>query len=128
METAGRLLTQNWDLYDTRHVVYQTKKISAEALEAGYHRAYRDFYSWSNIFRSSMHHDAIKHILKHFFYTAGWKKFEGVWNFLIKTGQLSHMLPVLEAVLSNIQPKQRLPEAKVEKMIPLPVNDHPLRA
>lgn len=128
METAGRLLTQNWDLYDTRHVVYQTKKISAEALEAGYHRAYRDFYSWSNIFRSSMHHDSIKHILKHFFYTAGWKKFEGVWNFLIKTGQLSHMLPVLEAVLSNIQPKQRLPEAKVEKMIPLPVNDHPLRA
>ncbi|HNW00033.1 MAG TPA: hypothetical protein PKL06_11730, partial [Chitinophagales bacterium] len=89
---------------------------------------YRDFYSWSNIFRSSMHHDAIKHILKHFFYTAGWKKFEGVWNFLIKTDQLSYMLPVLEAVLSNIQPKQRLPEAKVEKMIPLPVNDHPLRA
>ncbi|MCB0838374.1 MAG: B12-binding domain-containing radical SAM protein, partial [Bacteroidetes bacterium] len=29
MEKQGRILTRNWDLYDTRHVVYQTTKLSA---------------------------------------------------------------------------------------------------
>ncbi|HEY5918385.1 MAG TPA: radical SAM protein [Chryseolinea sp.] len=102
MQKEGRILTQNWDLYDTRHVVYKTKGLTTEDLEHGYHWAYREFYTWSNIVRSSAKHDSIKHILKHFFYTGGWKKFEPLWNFVIKTRNLAYMLPLLESILSKV--------------------------
>lgn len=102
MQKQKRILTSNWDLYDTRHVVYRTENISPRALEEGYHWAYKEFYTWSNIARASLKHDSIKHMLKHFAYTGGWKKFEAVWNFLIKTKNLNNMLPVLESVLSKV--------------------------
>lgn len=44
MAQQGRLLHSNWDVYDTRHVVYRPAKLTSEALEAGYWRAHRDFY------------------------------------------------------------------------------------
>ncbi len=107
MEKQNRILTKNWDLYDTRHVVYQTKNISAKELEEGYHWAYREFYSWRNVFRSSTNHDSLKHIAKHFLYSAGWKKFEPLWNFLIKTKNLGNMLPLLESILSTVRYKDK---------------------
>ncbi|MEO1452034.1 MAG: B12-binding domain-containing radical SAM protein, partial [Bacteroidota bacterium] len=103
MEAAGRLTTRNWDLYDTRHVVYETTKLSAAQLKSGYDWAYREFYRWNNIFKASLKHDAPKHKLKHFLYTGGWKKFEPLWNFLIKTRSLNNMLPLLEAILSKVK-------------------------
>lgn len=102
MERQGRIKTRNWDLYDTRHVVYETRNLSADELKRGYDRAYRDFYSWSNIFKAGLQHEAPKHMFKHWAYAGGWKKFEAVWNFLIKTKQLNNTLPVLEAVLSKV--------------------------
>ncbi|MGV3522671.1 MAG: B12-binding domain-containing radical SAM protein [Candidatus Sericytochromatia bacterium] len=103
MESAGRLLHRQWDQYDTRQVVYQTRGLTAAQLKQGYDWAYRAFYSWPNIARASLGHDSLKHQLKHFFYTAGWKKFEPVWNFMIKQEQLSAMRPALEAVLSQVR-------------------------
>jgi len=103
MEQQDRILTRNWDLYDTRHVVFRTNKLSAEELEAGYHWAYKEFYAWSNVFKASFKHESHKHKLKHLFYTGGWKKFEPVWNFIIKTGQLNNMLPLLESLLSKVK-------------------------
>ena len=99
----GRILTRNWDLYDTRNVVYKTKNISAEELKAGYDWAYKEFYTWTNIFKASRSHELTKHKMKHFFYTAGWKKFEPFWNFVIKSKHLNNMTPVLESVLSKIR-------------------------
>jgi len=103
MEAEGRILTRNWDLYDTRSVVYQTKNLSAKELKEGYDWAYEAFYSWPNILKSSLNHDTKKHMMKHFFYTGGWKKFEPVWNFLIKSRSLNSMLPILEAILSKVR-------------------------
>ncbi len=110
MESQGRILTKNWDLYDTRNVVYQITNLSAEELKNGYDWAYKEFYRWSNIYKSSMHHDLVKHKLKHFFYTGGWKKFEPIWNFLIKTKGLNNTLPILESILSkvNIEKKENI--------------------
>ncbi len=105
MEQQGRILTRNWDLYDTRNVVYQAANLTAEELKAGYAWAYKEFYKWSNIFTASLQHDSHKHRLKHLAYTGGWKKFEPVWNFLIKTRHLNNMLPALEAVLSKVNPR-----------------------
>ena len=103
MEKQRRILTRNWDLYDTRHVVYKTEKLTERQLKEGYDWAYHEFYKWSNIVCSSSKHDSLQHVLKHFFYTGGWKKFEPLWNFLIKSRNLNNMLPVLEAILSKVK-------------------------
>jgi radical SAM superfamily enzyme YgiQ (UPF0313 family) len=107
MEAEGRILHRQWDLYDTRQVVYKTAGLSAAELKAGYDWAYKSFYAWSNVTKASLQHDNLKHIMKHFAYAGGWKKFEPVWNFLIKTEVLNKTLPVLEAVLSKVNNKQK---------------------
>ncbi|MFL9845153.1 B12-binding domain-containing radical SAM protein [Flavobacterium rhizosphaerae] len=103
MEKQGRILTHNWDLYDTRNVVYKTAKLSAEELKQGYDWAYKEFYRWENIVKASMAHESHKHKLKHLLYSGGWKKFEPLWNFLIKTKSLNNMLPLLESILSKVK-------------------------
>ena len=108
MEQQGRILTKNWDLYDTRNVVYQTTNLTADELKNGYDWAYKEFYSWSNILKASLNHDSHKHKLKHFFYSGGWKKFELVWNFMIKTKNLNGMLPILESILAKVNPKDNV--------------------
>jgi hypothetical protein len=74
-------------------------------LKNGYSWAYKEFYSWSNIFQSSFGHESHKHKLKHLLYAGGWKKFEPVWNFLIKTKNLNNMLPLLESILAKVKSK-----------------------
>lgn len=103
MEADGRLLHKEWDKYDTRQVVYRTHGLDAATLKRGYDWAYRSFYSWKNIVKASLTHESLKHQLKHFSYAGGWKKFEPMWNFLIKTGALNKTLPILEAVLSKVK-------------------------
>jgi len=100
MAQQGRLLHSNWDLYDTRHVVYRPAKLTPEALEAGYWRAYRDFYRWSSIFKGAWTKERWNDRLRHMAYAAGWKKFELAWDFIIKAKRASSMLPVLETILT----------------------------
>jgi radical SAM superfamily enzyme YgiQ (UPF0313 family) len=102
MEARGRILHREWDRYDTRQVVYKTTGLSAAQLKEGYDYAYRSFYSWSNILKASFGHDNAKHAIKHFAYAGGWKKFEPMWNFMIKTRGLNKMLPLLETILSKV--------------------------
>jgi len=109
MQAAGRITTGNWDLYDTRHVVYEPRGMTTEQLKAGYDRAYRDFYRWDAIVRASLFHGSLKHQAKHFFYTSGWKKFEPLWNFMIQMKKLNLMTPLLEGVLSKVTRLQREP-------------------
>jgi radical SAM superfamily enzyme YgiQ (UPF0313 family) len=102
LDRQGRITTRDWDLYDTRHVVYQPARLSPEALKRGYDWAYREFYRWSSIGRAAWAHGSRKHQAKHFFYAAGWKKFEGAWDLVIRARQLGRMTPLLEAVLSKV--------------------------
>jgi radical SAM superfamily enzyme YgiQ (UPF0313 family) len=101
-EQAGRIFTRDWDLYDTRHVVYRPARLSPDALKRGYDWAYREFYTWSSIARASLAHGTLKHQAKHFFYAAGWKKFEPLWDLVIRARQLRVMTPLLEGVLSKV--------------------------
>ncbi len=102
LAAQGRITSHDWDLYDTRHVVYRPARLSPAALKAGYDRAYRDFYNWGNIARGAWTHDSAKHRAKHFFYAAGWKKFEPLWDVVIKARRLRVMTPLLEAVLAKV--------------------------
>jgi radical SAM superfamily enzyme YgiQ (UPF0313 family) len=101
MAAQGRLLTDDWDLYDTRHAVFRPAKMTPETLEAGYRRAYRDFYRWGAIFRGAWvkaeWHDRLRHLA----YAGAWKKFEPLWDCVIRLKQASRMLPLLETVLAG---------------------------
>jgi hypothetical protein len=88
-------------LYDTRHVVFKPAKMTPETLEAGYWRAYHDFYRWGAIFRSASTKDTLIVSLRHVAYAGGWKKFEPLWDWVIRAKRVTHMLPVLESVLSG---------------------------
>jgi radical SAM superfamily enzyme YgiQ (UPF0313 family) len=106
MDATGRVLTRDWDLYDTRHVVYRPGRITPEALKKGYDWAYGEFYRWSSIARGSLAHGSITHQAKHFFYAAGWKKFEPLWDVVIRARQLRIMTPALEGVLSGVTARE----------------------
>jgi radical SAM superfamily enzyme YgiQ (UPF0313 family) len=100
MEAQGRILHRNWAQYDTRHTVFRPARMSADELEAGYWRAYREFYSWEEIFQAAWSKPGIAPKLRHLAYTGGWKKAEPVWDWVIRRGLLPRFLPILEAVLS----------------------------
>jgi radical SAM superfamily enzyme YgiQ (UPF0313 family) len=102
MQKSGRILTHDWDQFDTRQVVFEPAGMSRKQLKNGYYQAYRDFYSWKNIAKGSLAHGTKKHQLKHFFYTSGWKKFEPLWNLAIQMRQLNGMTHLLESVLSKV--------------------------
>jgi radical SAM superfamily enzyme YgiQ (UPF0313 family) len=108
MEAEGRIVTRDWGLYDTRHVVYRPARIAPETLKAGYDWAYREFYRWGSIARASLFHGTAKHQAKHFFYATGWKKFEPLWDLVIRAKQLPAMTPLLEGVLSKVSRARRL--------------------
>jgi radical SAM superfamily enzyme YgiQ (UPF0313 family) len=102
MEAEHRIVTRDWDLYDTRHVIYRPARLTPQALKNGYEWAYREFYRWSSIARGSWAHGTLKHQAKHFFYATGWKKFEGLWDAVIRMKQLPAMTPLLESVLAKV--------------------------
>jgi radical SAM superfamily enzyme YgiQ (UPF0313 family) len=102
MAAQDRLLHTDWDRYDTRHAVFRPARMTTEQLEDGYWRAYRDFYSWRNIARGAATKDTWLGRGRHIAYSAGWKKFERLWDTVIKTRQLAAALPMLEGVLSGL--------------------------
>jgi radical SAM superfamily enzyme YgiQ (UPF0313 family) len=101
LSAEGRITSDNWDAYDTRHVVFQPARLSPEKLEAGYWQAYRDFYRWGSIFKSAAAHTRPIDQLRHIAYAGGWKKFEPLWDAVIRARRVSRTLPLLENVLAG---------------------------
>ena len=112
MVREGRMMTRDWNLYDTRHVVYRPALLKPEVLKAGYDWAYREFYRWASIARASLHHGTLKHQAKHFFYASVWKKFEPLWDLMIRARQLTRVTQLLEGVLSRVTRTHVSPENK----------------
>jgi len=83
--------------------------MSPGELERGYWRAYRDFYRWGSIARGASAHANVVAGLRHLAYAAGWKKFEPLWDLVIRAKRAGMMLPVLEAILSEFG--RRSPES-----------------
>ena len=101
MVEQGRITCHDWDRYDTRHVVFQPARMSGEELERGYRGAYRDFYRWRSIVRGACAHDDAVAGLRHAAYAAGWKKFEPLWDLVIRAKRAGMMLPLLEMILAE---------------------------
>jgi radical SAM superfamily enzyme YgiQ (UPF0313 family) len=105
VQAEGRITTANWNLYDTRHTVFRPKRLPAETLEAGYWHAYQEFYRWKNILRSSRVHERFTQQFRHIAYAGGWKKFEPMWDWVIRAKRVANLLPVLERVLAGFPSK-----------------------
>lgn len=101
MHAQGRMTSNNWDHYDTRHAVYQPAQMSIETLESGYWRSYREFYRWSSIVRGAWTKENWADRLRHLAYTGAWKKAEPIWDLLIRLKQVNQLLPTLEKVLTS---------------------------
>jgi radical SAM superfamily enzyme YgiQ (UPF0313 family) len=101
LAAQGRITDGDWERYDTRHAVFRPARMSAEDLEAGYRRAYHDFYTWRSIARGAAAHGNVGAGLRHLAYSAGWKKFEPCWDFIIRAKRAGMMLPFLETILSE---------------------------
>jgi radical SAM superfamily enzyme YgiQ (UPF0313 family) len=109
MLDQGRVLHTSWPDYDTRHVVFKPNKLTREELQRGYDWSYREFYKWSSILKGAVAHEDLSGKAKHIAYSAGWKKFEPLWNFLIKTRNVALARPALESLLSKGKAGEKLP-------------------
>jgi radical SAM superfamily enzyme YgiQ (UPF0313 family) len=111
MTDQQRITTHDWDRYDTRHAVFRPTKMTAGALEAGYWRAYDDFYRWGSILKAAWTKPSSLGRLRHLAYAAGWKKFEPLWDWVIRAKRISGMLPLLETILAGRDRHAPDPEA-----------------
>jgi radical SAM superfamily enzyme YgiQ (UPF0313 family) len=107
IEREGRLLHRDWDRYDTRQAVFQPQGMTIDQLEAGYWRAYRDFYSWKNVVRGASNHGTVARSMKHLAYAGAWKKLEPLWDTVIRARRLGGMRPLLESVLATVPTLRR---------------------
>jgi len=54
LDREGRILTRDWSLYDTEHVVFQPAQMSPEELQEGYRRTWREWYTLRRIGRRAL--------------------------------------------------------------------------
>jgi len=99
MKEENRIQSFDWNAYDTRHLVFRHNRLTKEEMEYGYQTAYREFYRWNNIRKAAMNHEKVRMSLKHFTYAGAWKKFEPVWNFIVKQKLFPPARRILEKTL-----------------------------
>lgn len=51
LKKEGRILTENWTLYDAQHVVFRPQKMTAEELEEGHRWVWNSSYQYTNIIK-----------------------------------------------------------------------------
>ncbi|HVS47765.1 MAG TPA: hypothetical protein VHJ99_02550, partial [Candidatus Dormibacteraeota bacterium] len=56
---------------------------------------------WGSIWRGASAKSGLRPRLRHLAYAGGWKKFEPLWDVLIRSKQVLHALPVLETILAG---------------------------
>jgi radical SAM superfamily enzyme YgiQ (UPF0313 family) len=95
LETEGRLLHKNWDLYDTAHAVFRPRHMSPEELEAGYALCYERLFSDRSIWvrRPAEARAVLPYLAMSYLY----KRSNLFWHLLIRH-RLTHALwrPLVE--------------------------------
>jgi radical SAM superfamily enzyme YgiQ (UPF0313 family) len=98
LELEGRILHRDWDRYDTRHVVFQPRRMTEAQLEEGYWWSYDQFYRYGSIIRRSV---GLPNPLKRILYNVAWKKMDPIWDWAICHNLIEHMLPAFEFALAR---------------------------
>lgn len=82
LDRSGRILTRDWDLYDTAHVVFRPARMSHEQLAEGYAWAYRRLFSHASIWRRRPRD--LRAVAPYLAMSYLYKKTNWLWPFLIK--------------------------------------------
>ena len=94
-----RIRVHDWKRYDTRHLVFEHPRLTAAQMEAGYWRAYRDFYRLGSVRDAALVHASARMRARHMIYSVAWKKLDPLWKLVVNTGMLGQARRVLECVL-----------------------------
>lgn len=108
MESEGRLLHRNWDLYDTAHVVFRPKRMTIRQLEEGYAWCYERLFSQASIWRRRP--TDLRAVLPYLAMSYLYKRSNRLWHLLIKH-RLTHAVwrPLVEWTrLRHVRFRQRL--------------------
>lgn len=122
LEAEGRILTRDWDLYDTAHCVFRPARMSPEALVEGYGRCYERLFSLRSIWdrRPAQAAAVPPYLLMSLLY----KRANPLWSFLIRNG-LTHAAwrPLVAASrLRHLRFRKRLVRGNTARgAAPLPV-------
>jgi len=82
LEAEGRVLHRDWDKYDTAHVVFQPKHMSAEELDRGYAWCYDRLFSHASIWRRRP--EDPRAVLSYLAMSYLYKRSNRIWHLLIK--------------------------------------------
>lgn len=82
MEQEGRLLHKNWELYDTAHVVFQPKLMTAQQLTEGYAWSYRHLFNLRSIWKRRP--EDVRALPAHIAGSLLYKKCNHLWPWLIR--------------------------------------------
>jgi len=111
LEREGRLLHRDWEKYDTSHVVFRPKLMTAEELLLGYDWTYRRLFSHASIWRRRP--AALSAWPAYLGSAYLYKRSNRLWHFLIKR-QLVHAVwrPLVELTrLRHVRFRKRLAQA-----------------
>jgi radical SAM superfamily enzyme YgiQ (UPF0313 family) len=115
LNRQGRILTKNWDLYDTQHAVFKPARMTSDRLEEGYWWARKHFYSLENTLRAAAAKTSLSRRLRHLVYTLSWSKCTPVWDFLIRHGLMSLATPILERVYNSTHKRNEVNHVNTNK-------------
>ncbi len=87
MESAGRLLHKDWSRYDTAHVVFRPRHMTAEQLAEGYAWCYRTLFSHASIWRRRPRD--LRAVLPYLAMSYLYKRSNRIWHWLIRR-RLTH--------------------------------------
>ncbi len=118
MESEGRILHRNWDRYDTAHVVFRPKHMSADELDAGYAWCYQELFSHRSIWkrRPSDPSAVAAYLAMSYLY----KRSNLFWHLLIRSRLTSAVWrPLIEqSRRRHVRFRRRLERADLESLSP----------
>ncbi len=110
LEKDGRILHHKWEYYDTDHAVLHPVRMTPEQLESGHKRAYREFLTYSSIFRRSV---GLPGTLKRLAYNIGWMKVDPLWEVVVRLGLMPYATRIFNRVL-RASTKAKAPARLIE--------------
>ena len=95
MKAEGRLLHEDWDLFDTSHVVFRPRRMTPERLAEGYAWCYERLFSHESIWRRRP--EDLRAVLPYLAMSYLYKRSNSLWRHLIRLG-LTHAVwsPLVE--------------------------------
>lgn len=120
LESEGRLLHREWDLYDTSHCVFRPRHMKPEELEEGYAWCYRRLFSLGSIWRRRPSDSSA--VPGYLAMSVLYRKTNPLWPFLIRH-RLTHRVwhPMVEAARRrHVRYRRHLGAGRVAAAVLLP--------